>query len=68
MLNPQPGGPGYLFLSGLPFDLPGMGDPAGIALQVTERHKLPHHNKVETPSGENKIKTQTNNNNILKVT
>jgi hypothetical protein len=35
-----------------------LGDPtssyatAGIALRVTEAHKLPHHVKVETPLGE----------------
>ena len=42
----------------LPFDLSGLGDPnssyvtAGIALRITEARKLPHHVKVETPSGE----------------
>jgi len=42
----------------LPFDLSGLGVPAssyataGIALGVTEALKLPHHIKVETPSGE----------------
>ena len=40
------------------FDLSGLGVPAGsyatadIALGVTEALKLPHHVKVETPSGE----------------
>jgi len=40
----------------------GLGDPtssyatAGIALRVAEARKLPHHVKVETPSGEeNKV-------------
>jgi hypothetical protein len=47
-----------LFVWLLPFDLPGLGDPtssyatASIALRVTEACKLPHHVKVETPSGE----------------
>ena len=47
-----------LFIWLLPFDLSGLGDPtisyatAGIALWVTEARKLPHHVKVETPSGE----------------
>ena len=42
----------------LPFDLSGLGVPAGsyatagIALGVTEAFKIPHHVKVETPSGE----------------
>jgi len=47
-----------LFVWLLPFDLSSMGDPtgsyatAGIALWVSEAHKLPHHVKVETPLGE----------------
>jgi hypothetical protein len=47
-----------LFVWLLPFDLSGLGGPtssyatAGIALRVTEACKLPHHVKVETPSGE----------------
>jgi len=47
-----------LFIWLLPFDLSGMGGPtgsyatAGIALWVSEAHKLPHHVKVETPLGE----------------
>jgi len=47
-----------LFVWLLPFDLSGLGDPtssyatAGIALRVAEARKLPHHVKVETPSGE----------------
>jgi hypothetical protein len=47
-----------LFVWLLPFDLSGLGGPtgsyatAGIALQVMEARKLPHHFKVETPSGE----------------
>ena len=48
-----------LFVWLLPFDLSGLSDPtssyatAGIALRVSEARKLPHHVKVETPSGEN---------------
>jgi len=48
-----------LFIWLLPFDLSGLGVPAGsyatagIALGVTEALKLPHHVKVKTPSGEN---------------
>jgi len=47
-----------LFVWLLPFDLSGLGVPAGsyatagIALGVMEALKLPHHVKVETPSGE----------------
>jgi len=47
-----------LFVWLLPSDLSGLGVPAGsyatagIALGVTEALKLPHHIKVETPSGE----------------
>jgi len=47
-----------LFVWLLPFDLSGLGAPAGsyatagIVLGVTEALKLPHHIKVETPSGE----------------
>jgi len=47
-----------LFVWLLPFGLSGLGVPAGsyatagIALGVTEALKLPHHVKVETPSGE----------------
>jgi hypothetical protein len=59
MPNPQPGGPECLSSSGFyPFDLSGLGDrtssyvTAGVALRVTEAHKLPHHVKVETPLGE----------------
>jgi len=54
--TPQPGGPGCLSSSG--FYPCGLGVPAGsyatagIALGVTEALKLPHHVKVETPSGE----------------
>ena len=50
-----------LFVWLLPFDLSGLGVPAGsyatagIALGVTEALKLPHHVKVETPSGESSI-------------
>jgi len=46
-----------LFVWLLPFDLSGLGDPtssyatAGTALRVAEARKLPHHVKVETPSG-----------------
>jgi len=42
----------------LPLDLSGLGDltssyaTAGIALRVAEARKLPHHVKLETPSGE----------------
>ena len=49
-----------LFAWFLPFDLSGLGVPAGsyatagIALGVTEALKLPHHVKVQTPSGEMK--------------
>jgi len=51
-----------LFVWFLPFDLPGLGVPAGsyatagIALGVTEALKIRHHVKVETPSGEQKVK------------
>jgi hypothetical protein len=47
-----------LFVWLLPFHLSGLVDPAssyataGIALRVTEARTLPHHVKVETPSGE----------------
>jgi hypothetical protein len=53
-----------LFVWLLPVDLSGKGDPtssyatAGIALQVKEARKLPHHDKVETPLGE-KSSSQT---------
>jgi len=49
---------GVFLCLGSTFDLSGMGGPtssyatAGIVLRVTESHKLPHHYKVETPSGE----------------
>ena len=47
-----------LFVWLLPFDLSGLGDPtssygiADLTLRVAEARKLPHHVKVETPSGE----------------
>jgi hypothetical protein len=47
-----------LFVWLLLFDLSSLGDPtssyatAGIALRVAEARKLPHHDKVQTPSGE----------------
>jgi hypothetical protein len=58
MRNPQPGGLGCLLVWTLPFDLTGMGGPAGsstttgIALRVTGLHKPHHHDKVKTPLGD----------------
>jgi len=55
-----------LFVWLLPFDLSGTGGPtgsyatAGIALWVSEAHKLPHHVKVETQLGEDTIYRPTN--------
>jgi hypothetical protein len=51
-----------LFVWLLPFDLSGLGDStssyatAGIALRVAEARKIPHHNMVETPSGEDEFR------------